>query len=104
MEDIKLHQNLMKSDSKMGLDSHRYSEENHHLYSIVYQVKLFFILTIGCIILLIGILFIISECSRKCSYRIGRRKGDRERLIGRRVASEHVISLDSVKNENEYFL
>ncbi len=104
MEDLKFHQGLMQYNTHSGTIGQHNPAEKEQVTDVVYQVKLFIILTIGGIIILFGTLYIISELRRKSAEKIRRHDNERERLIDKKDATDVLMSVESTQRENECFL
>lgn len=97
MESVKLHEFV----NNKNVQEH-YSSNNH--FDVVYQVKLFLVLTIGGIIIILGSLYIISEWRQRQPLDARRQHGNKKMLDGTGETCEHIISVESTKTDDEFFL
>lgn len=82
----------------------RYEHLVHEHKQLLYEIKLGIILTIGGVIILVCIAYIVFQFIKKRPHDTRRQNNDKEKLIGSKEASEHLIYVNSSEKGKEYFV
>lgn len=82
----------------------RYEHLVHEHKQLLYEIKLGIILTIGGVIILVCISYILCQCIKKRPHLPRRQNNDKEKLIGSKEASEHLIHVHWSGKGKEYFV